>query len=310
MSTSAALTIVGSQSIETAPSDFGEEHKRIVRDAYAPTATPAEFEVLWLGAKSRGLDPVKKQIHFVKRYDNARECDVWSSQTSIDGFRAIADSTRLYDGQDEPEYEYDAKGLIILARVKAYRKDHGRPSVGVARWSEFAQFKRNGDPLYMWKKMPFHMLGKCAEAVALRKAFPEKLSGLYIHEEMPQEEVDPLPPRTVDLRVREVTEPMATTPPALPVSTPAHVGINGDAAFSHAPPTALVGLLNAARGTGDGAAAEIAFAARVAFFFGECDAEGWDELKAICTAASLPEGDARRTVGRAMKASDARLGTR
>src|SRR6478609_9098226 len=106
MKQSTALATVSS---DPSPGDFGDEHKRIVREAFAAGASQAQFEVLWLGAKSRGLDPVRKQIHFVMRRDKARNEDVWSSQTSIDGFRAIAESTGKYDGQDEAEYELHAE---------------------------------------------------------------------------------------------------------------------------------------------------------------------------------------------------------
>lgn len=307
---STALTIAGSQDLTSEPSDFGEEHKRIVRDAFAAGASPAEFEMLWLGAKSRGLDPVRRQIHFVKRWDDAKSANVWSSQTSIDGFRAIAESTGLYDGQDKPVYELDDRGGVLSVEVAVYRKDISRPFVGLARWSEFVQTKKDKSPTYMWIKMPFHMLAKCAEALALRKAFPEKLAGLYTNDEMGSDEPDasPLPPRTVDLRTREV--PPQNDAPALPASTPTH-HIDGDAAFAAAQAPALLGLLSAARSTGDGAAAEQAFAGRVAVLFGTADAVEWDGLKALCTAAALADDSpARRTIARAMKASDSRLGPR
>ncbi len=169
-------------------SDFGPEHMRIVREAFASGASQAEFEVMWAGAKARGLDPVKKQIFFVKRYDSLKGCEVWSSQTSIDGFRALAEDTGKYDGQDEPEYEYTPDGLVAIARVRVWKRGVARPFVGVARWNEYVQTKKGGAPTHMWEKMAHTMLSKCAEALGLRKAFPEKLSGLYTGEEMGQAE--------------------------------------------------------------------------------------------------------------------------
>ncbi len=177
-----------------APGDFGAEHMRIVREAFAAGASQTEFEVMWAGAKARGLDPVKKQIYFIKRYDMQRQCEVWASQVSIDGFRSIAASSSLYDGQDEPEYEYDAQGRMLLARVRVYRKGVSRPFVGVARWAEYVQTKKGGDPTHMWTKMEHTMLGKCAEALGLRKAFPELLGGLHSPDEMAQAE-NPEPPK-------------------------------------------------------------------------------------------------------------------
>jgi phage recombination protein Bet len=249
-----ALTV--HQPADLAPADFGEEHKRIVRDAFAAGATPIEFEMLWLGAKSRGLDPVRKQIHFVQRYDKARNCKVWSSQVSIDGFRAIAEDTGKYDGQDEPIYELDPNGGVLSVKVAVYRKDIGRPFWGHARWAEFVQMGDKG-PTFMWGKMPFHMLAKCAEALALRKAFPEKLAGLYTPDEMPPEDRDEPGPRTVNLTSREIdgTPPRDdghSPPPALSVAQMPHVHVDGDATFAVAPAPTLLGLLAAAREEGHG----------------------------------------------------------
>lgn len=171
---------------EPAALDFNNEQRQLIRDTFANGASDAEFAVLLEVAKARRLNPFTRQIYFVKRYDSQKRREVWATQASIDGLRAIAQRTGLYDGQDEPEYEYDDKGKIATCRVKVYRKDWRRPAVGVAHWDEYAQKKQDGGLNTFWATKGHIMLAKCAEALALRKAFPEDLSGLYAPEEMGQ----------------------------------------------------------------------------------------------------------------------------
>lgn len=178
---------------------FTPEQEQMIRDAYANGASPSEFSVLMEVAKARRLNPLLRQVHFVKRWDSQKEKNIWAAQVSIDGLRAIAERTRMYDGQDEPEFEYDKDGLIILARVKVYKKGVPRPFVGVARWSEYVQTKKGGGVAKFWSDMPFTMIAKCAEALAIRKAFPEDSGALYIPEEMMQADrvlpIEQQPPR-------------------------------------------------------------------------------------------------------------------
>lgn len=167
---------------------FTEQQEEMIRANFSTGATKSEFEVLMAIAKARKLNPLLKQVYFVKRKDKKLNKDVWSVQVSIDGLRAIAERTGAYDGQDEPEFEYNAEKEIILARVKVYKKGTSRPFVGVARWDEYVQKNYDGAPTKFWADMPFTMLGKCAEALAIRKAFPEDSGGLYVAEEMMQAE--------------------------------------------------------------------------------------------------------------------------
>ena len=170
---------------ERAELAYTPEQTKIILDSYLSGAPPAEAMMLLEVAKRRRLDVFKRQIHFVSRWDSKKKCNVWAFQTSIDGYRAIAEDTGLYDGQDEPEFVEEGTKLI-LARVRVYRKDISRPFVGVARFDEYVQLTQEGYPNAMWKKMPHGQLAKCAEALALRKAFPEELGGLYTDEEMEQ----------------------------------------------------------------------------------------------------------------------------
>lgn len=171
------------------PMEFTEAQRRLIRDAYANGASDEEFAVLMEIARARRLNPLLRQIHFVSRWDNEKHRPVWAAQVSIDGLRAIAERTGLYVGQDEPEFVENPDGTLKLCRVRVWRRDWPRPSVGVAYWSEYCQLARDratgkSRPTAMWARMPHVMLSKCSESLALRRAFPEDMSGLYTSEEM------------------------------------------------------------------------------------------------------------------------------
>jgi phage recombination protein Bet len=180
--------------VESRPStmlQFTPEQSQIIRDMCANGASESEFAFLMEIAKARGLNPLLKQIHFVKRWDGQKKRDVWAAQVGIDGFRSIANKTGYYDGQDEPEYgPLNDKGFPQWAKVRVWRKGVSRPFVGLAYWAEFVQTKSDGHPTRFWQEMPLNQLAKCAESLGLRKAFPEELGGLYSPEEMGQAEND------------------------------------------------------------------------------------------------------------------------
>lgn len=151
-------------------------------------ATDDEFQ-LFVGVCNRtGLDPFTRQIHAVKRWDGKLKREVMAIQVGIDGFRLIAGRTGELDGQEGP-YWCGEDGVWkelwtettppFAARVVVFRKGVTRGFTGVAKYAQFAQFTKEGKPNHFWAKMPDHMLAKVAEAQALRKAFPQELSGLF-----------------------------------------------------------------------------------------------------------------------------------
>lgn len=208
-----------------------------------------EFALFIQQCTRTGLDPFARQIHAVKR--KTKEGNNWvekmSIQVGIDGFRLIAERTGHYEGQTQPQW-CGADGVWkdvwldkippSAARIGVFRRGFREPLYRVARFDSYVQTKdvwENGqktgrvEPNRMWQQMPDVMLSKCCEALALRAAFPQELSGLYTADEMGQSENDgvqdaevlpaPTPPARPQLpanrpQPQRQTEPIGSTTPA------------------------------------------------------------------------------------------------
>lgn len=167
--------------------------------------------------QSKGLDPFSNQIYAIKRGGRL------TFQTGIDGLRSIAERTGEYEGQEDPVW-YDASGAQhyvwlkeeapVACRVGIFRKGMQRPIRAIAT---FVEFRSGSNPL--WKTMPAHLLSKCAEALAIRKAFPQAVGGIYERDEpMKIDGQEILPAKKAAEDLNEAIKGLDEQPPEMPES--------------------------------------------------------------------------------------------
>ena len=190
---------------------FNDDQVKLIKSTIAKNATDDELQLFLYQAQKTGLDPLARQIHFVKRGQQM------TIQTAIDGFRAIAARTGQHAGTSDGifdgvakdkdsygnEFERPEKASVIVKKIV---QGLVTEFSATARWGEYFPGAKQG---FMWTKMPYTMLEKCAEAKALRKAFPEDLSGMYTNDEMQQADKKDIKsvPKPPPAEIPETTEP-------------------------------------------------------------------------------------------------------
>ncbi len=181
---------------------FDDEQLALLKLTIAKGTTDEQFALFVEVAQRTGLNPFAKQIYAVVR--KTRDGPQMTIQTGIDGFRLIAQRTGEYAGQRGPEWcgpdmqwreVWLDKTPPAAARVGVLRSGFMEPVWGVATYQSYVQKNSEGRPSNLWATMPDVMLAKCAEGLALRKGFPQELSGLYVAEEMGQADDGPHEPR-------------------------------------------------------------------------------------------------------------------
>jgi len=173
------------------------EQTQLISSTIAPGCSSDELKLFAYACQRTGLDPFSKQIYAIKRGGKM------TIQAGIDGLRSIAERTGQLDGSETYWCGADgqwqdvwlAKSPPAAAKTIIYRKGAAHPFVGVARFDDY-----NGGQ-GLWTKMAATMIAKCSEALALRKAFPADLSGVYTTDEMQQ--ADDIEPVTVTAQPAE-----------------------------------------------------------------------------------------------------------
>jgi phage recombination protein Bet len=216
----------GALAITEEQTEFTPTQRAALAQIGVEDASDGDLQVFLTYAQRTGLDPWTRQLYMIGRNAKLKDAngrEYWGQkytiQASIDGLRIVAQRSGEYAGQVGPEWcgpdgvwrdVWLSDTPPSAARVGVLRRGWAQPQYAVAIFREYAGTTRDGSLTQMWREKPAVMIAKCAEALALRKAFPHDLSGIYTADEMSKADVVP-----------------STVVPAQP-ATPAAPALDGD----------------------------------------------------------------------------------
>jgi len=146
-----------------------EENLQLIKNSMCKDLSDDEFKISMAMALSRGLNPLAKQIYFLKLQGRLASC------VSIDGFRSLAAETGLHMGTSDPIFDMESDGVTpVSCKIVVKKLVQGQ----IVEFSSILYYKEFANSNPNWAKMKRHMLAVRAEGHALKKAFPEKLAGL------------------------------------------------------------------------------------------------------------------------------------
>jgi phage recombination protein Bet len=199
------------------------EHKDLARKTIAKDLSEAEFSLYLYECNRQGIHPLDRMLIPIKRNDTEAGEKRLTFITTIDLFRSRAADSGDYAGNEDPTFDYlDGATNPQSATVIVWKMVQGQkcPFTATARWKEYYPGDKQG---FMWRAKPHVMLGKCAEALALRKAFPKQLAGLFVAEELErpddaEPEREPIQPSRRKAEPKQEVLPPTPDLPGIPLS--------------------------------------------------------------------------------------------
>lgn len=165
----------------------------VLQESLYPGAKADSVALVMEYCRAAGLDPMQKPVHIVPMWDKNLRAMRDVIMPGVNSYRVNAMRSRDYLGISEPEFGPMVDGGSIgisypeWCKVTVKRSINGQIAefTVVEYWIEnYATAGKDSTmPNAMWKKRPRGQIAKCAEAQALRKAFPE-IASAPTYEEM------------------------------------------------------------------------------------------------------------------------------